>query len=66
MRVFDDGGGFASLWFELDTDRFWCGDDLADAEETRRALPASRVTEERLRESFGDRLTEVEPPEVKA
>lgn len=39
MRVFDDGGPDANLWFELAPGLFWCGDNVTDAKDTRYILP---------------------------
>jgi hypothetical protein len=52
VRVFDDGGCRANLWFELEPNRFWCGDNQPDAEDTRRMLPRLGQTEERLHTMF--------------
>lgn len=60
MRVFDDGHGFASIWVEFQPDRFWCGDNEADARDHYRAAVSRGVTESDLRTAFGDTLRLVE------
>jgi hypothetical protein len=52
VRVFDDGGGFYPLWFELDPDYFWCGASEEDARETRERTPECNVTLGSLKECY--------------